>query len=166
MKPASLIFVILLTTCSCTQSKTWLTGQYWIPKDINWRSIESLPESRLGQADFRIIYFKNDSVLYILSSYNNIDFNTDSIAYCVEPGYNVYQGIYNIGSKSIYMEYSQVYGTFIVDPNLHRDTVSLNLDSDSTILFIENISYVQTTRLDSYSRTLIATHISISQNGE
>ena len=157
---ATFIFLILLFECNLFAQDVELIGNYWIPEVIDWKNNNSSSKDVKSQfANFETIYFKNDTVFYILSSYQCIDLTSDSLAYGIEPGYNVFKGSYKVDKERLYIEYIQIHGSFFLDEVLRKDTIFLK---SKTFIFNEE-KYKKTSYYTKYSKGLINSHILISE---
>ena len=155
MRVKGFLFIILTAT-SCSHKLPIFEGQYWIPKVIQWENTESLDGHKIGQAAFSTLYFTTDNEFYMLSSYQNIDFDTDSIGYGVEPGFNLFRGAYKVTSDSIYLEYKQLYGSIITSNEAHRERSRIQKNPNNQLtIAIDSVEYIQTTRYSEYSKSVI-----------
>jgi hypothetical protein len=83
-----LIIIALFTFLSC-KSPEKATGYFYLPDKIDWAH----PNSGIEEIDIRelssfpVIYFKTDSIFYIISSTNEL--TQDSIAFGVETGFKI-----------------------------------------------------------------------------
>ena len=153
------IILLLLMVISCNAQEVSLKEQYWIPNNINWIEHKTSGGSQIRKADFKTIYFKNDSVFYILSSYQSIDLDSDSLAYAVEPGYNIYKGLYNVRKSKLYVEYKQTYGSFFFSKELKKDIVLF----ERNLLIFNDIKFKKTDGYSKYSKDVINSHILMSE---
>lgn len=157
-----IIILLFLIVASCSAQESSLNEQYWIPNSINWKENHASEDSQIKKADFKTIYFKNDSVFYILSSFQSVDLSSDTLAYGVEPGYNVYKGLYHVYKSKLYIEYKQIHGSFFFDKELKRDTMLL----EKNLLIFNGVKFKLTDYYSQYSKNVINSHILISEKNK
>ena len=95
------VFLIAISfSCSQNNNDTGrVMPQYWIPENVDWRNDHLV---------FETAYFKNDSTLYLISSFQR-RIKTDSIEAGIEPGFSV---------RKVSLPIRREHGQTLVEPTL------------------------------------------------
>ncbi len=164
MRTIFIFLVVLLVRCDSSVQDLEFIGKYWIPKIIDWKSPKpGIPEIDKRKTEgFRVMYFVSNDLFYFLSSEQEL-LENDSIAYGVEPGFKVYKGNYLIKNNRMFVEYSQIYGSFFIDDKVVKDTITI-IGGESPSLLINHKSFIKTDSYTKYSKQKIAGQIKIAEN--
>ena len=164
MRIILIFIVVLLIKCDSSAQNIEFVGKYWIPEVIDWKSPKSgIPEiDKRKMEGFRTMYFASDKLFYFVSSEQEL-LENDSIAYGIEPGFKVYKGSYLIKDNKMFVEYSQIYGTFLADDKIVKDTIVISNDK-SPILLINSRGFINTSSYTSYSRRKIMGQIKMAED--
>ncbi len=164
MRIIFIFLVILFVKCDSSAQNIKFVGTYWIPEIIDWKSPKSgIPDIDKRKTEgFNVMYFTSKDSFYFLSSEQEL-LENDSIAYGVEPGFKVYKGNYLIKNNRMFVEYSQIYGSFFIDDKVIKDTIAIIGEKSKTLL----INDKSLTKTDSYvecSKRKIAGQIKIAED--
>lgn len=112
--------IVLLAMISCKSPDT-LKGYFFLPDNINWESpnsgIEEIDIRKL--ASFPVIYFKTDSIFYVVSSTNELI--NDSIAFGVETGFKIDKCVLiEKHNNELIFEKETVYSVVKMDKNVKK----------------------------------------------
>jgi|GEM_PF-4192345 len=155
MKIVCLLTLTLLSLNFCLVQNIFRTETFWIPESIDWKPLRGSEE-----ANFSTIFIKNDSLVYVVNSYQRKA--VDSMAFGVEPDFSVKKGRFTLNDKNALIELKLLYGNYM-EPN-NNEFIRIVAENGVKYISYHDVKYIETKAYTQSSRNIIKSYIEIAED--